>query len=219
MRKLSAKWFPKCLNADQKTQRRQSYEKILEFFRRDSNNFLSWLVTMDETWLYHYDPEKGNNQWSGGIAAHPAPKNSRCKNPLKKFSPQFFGIKTASSPLIILQRAKLSMWSITHLCWCNWRKFWRKNAAGNHQAVLVLAWHCPSSPGTCNPEETGLTGLPISWSPTLFPGSDPFGLPPVPWTEKNNRNFAIFHPTRRPVWTDNFLIFFFERLAKVRATG
>jgi len=29
---------------------------------------------MDETWLYHYDPRQSNNQWSGGIAAHPAPK-------------------------------------------------------------------------------------------------------------------------------------------------
>jgi len=57
MRKLSAKWVPKCLNADQKRQRCQSPEQTLEFFRRDPNDFLSRLVTMDETWLYHYDPE------------------------------------------------------------------------------------------------------------------------------------------------------------------
>jgi len=56
MRKLSAKWVPKCLNADQKRQRFQSSEQNLEFFRRDTNDFLSRLVTMDETWLYHYDP-------------------------------------------------------------------------------------------------------------------------------------------------------------------
>jgi len=42
----------------------------------------------------------------------------------------FFWIKTASSSLIIFQRAKLSTRSITHLCWCNWTTFWRKNAAG-----------------------------------------------------------------------------------------
>jgi len=57
MRKLSAKWVPKCLNADQKRQRCQSFEQLLEIFRRDPNDFLSRLVTMDETWLYHYDPE------------------------------------------------------------------------------------------------------------------------------------------------------------------
>jgi len=32
MRKLSAKWIPKCLNADQKRQGCQSSEKHLEFF-------------------------------------------------------------------------------------------------------------------------------------------------------------------------------------------
>jgi len=57
MRKLSAKWVPKCLNADQKRQRCQSSEQILDFFRRDVNDFLSRLVTMEDTWLYHYDPE------------------------------------------------------------------------------------------------------------------------------------------------------------------
>jgi len=57
MRKVTAKWVPKCLNADQKRQRCQSSEQILEFFRRDSNDFLLRLVTMDETWLYRYDPE------------------------------------------------------------------------------------------------------------------------------------------------------------------
>ena len=57
MRKLSAKWVPKCLNADQKRRRCQSSEQFLEFSRRDPNDFLSRLVTMDEIWLYHYDPE------------------------------------------------------------------------------------------------------------------------------------------------------------------
>jgi len=57
MRKLSANWVPKCLNADQKRQRCQSSEQLLEFFRRDANDFLSRLVTVDETWLYHCDPE------------------------------------------------------------------------------------------------------------------------------------------------------------------
>jgi len=37
MRKVSAKWVPKCLNADQKRQRCLSSEQYLEFFRRDTN--------------------------------------------------------------------------------------------------------------------------------------------------------------------------------------
>jgi len=41
MRKLSAKWVPKCLNADQKRKRSQSSEQVLEFFQRNPNDFLS----------------------------------------------------------------------------------------------------------------------------------------------------------------------------------
>ena len=47
VRKLSTKWIPKCLNADQKRQRCQPSEQLLEFFRRNPNDFLSRLVTMD----------------------------------------------------------------------------------------------------------------------------------------------------------------------------
>jgi len=53
MWKLSVKWVPKCLNADQKCQWCQSSEQLLEFFRCDPNDFLSQLVTTDKTWLYH----------------------------------------------------------------------------------------------------------------------------------------------------------------------
>ena len=49
MRKLSAEWVPKCLNADQKRQHCQSSKQHLEFFRRDPNDFLSRLLTMNET--------------------------------------------------------------------------------------------------------------------------------------------------------------------------
>ena len=52
------------------------------------------LVTMDETWLYHYTRTQINNQWSGGIAAPlpPPQKKIRVQNSVEKFSPRFFGI-------------------------------------------------------------------------------------------------------------------------------
>jgi len=92
MRKLSAKWVPKCLNADQKRQRCQSSKTLLECFRRDPNDFLSRLVTMDEAWLYHYDPETKQQSLESRHSGSPRPKNSECKNPLEKFSPRCFGI-------------------------------------------------------------------------------------------------------------------------------
>ena len=46
MRNLSAKWLPKCLNADQKRRRCQSSEQLLKIFRCGPNDFLSRLVAM-----------------------------------------------------------------------------------------------------------------------------------------------------------------------------
>jgi len=57
MQKLSVKWVLKCLNIDPKRQQCQLSVQNLEFFLRNPNDFLSRLVTMDKTWLYHYDPE------------------------------------------------------------------------------------------------------------------------------------------------------------------
>jgi len=61
-----------------------------------------------------------------------------------------------------------------------------------HQGGLVLARQCSGLPATSNPEETGLPGLPMSSSPTLFSGSGPVGLPLVPWTEKIIERSPLF---------------------------
>ena len=152
MQKLSTKWVVKCLNVDQKCQWCQMSEQLLEFFWRDPNDFLSRLVTIGETWLYHYDPEtkQQSMEWRHSGSPRPDPKNSECKNLLEKFSPRFFGIKTASSSLIIFQRAKLSTRS-TISAGAIEGHFEGKTPREVHQAVLVLAPHCPGSPDTFNP--------------------------------------------------------------------
>jgi len=110
--------------------------------------------------------------------------------PQKKIRVQKFAGKVRASIfryqdgiLLNFHRAKLPTRSITHLCWCNWRTFWRKNAAGKSPRRSCSCTTMLRLTGPCNPEGTGLLGLPMSSSPTLFSGSGPVGLPPVPWTE------------------------------------
>ena len=79
MRKLSAKWVPKCLNADQKRQRCQSSEQLLEFLRRYPNDFASRLVTMDETWLHQYDSETKQQSFEWRHSGSPQPKKFRAQ--------------------------------------------------------------------------------------------------------------------------------------------
>jgi hypothetical protein len=43
----------------------------------DPNDFLSRLVTIDETWLYHYDPEIKQQSMEGWHSGSPLPKKFR----------------------------------------------------------------------------------------------------------------------------------------------
>jgi len=91
MRKLSTKWVPKSLNADQKRQRCRSSEQLLEFFRRDPNDFLSRLVTTDETWLYHYDPETKQQSMEWRLSGSPRPKKFRVQKSAGKVLASILG--------------------------------------------------------------------------------------------------------------------------------
>ena len=140
---------------------------------------------------------QSNNQWSGGIAAHPAPKNSECKNPLEKFSSRFFwGSRRYPRHWLSSKGPNYQRGVLRISAGATEGHFEGKTSRTGHQGGLVLAWQCPGSLGTCNPEETGLSGLPVSWSPTLISGSGPVGLPPVPWAKKTIHRSPFFFQRR-----------------------
>ena len=130
---------------------------------------------------------QNNNQWSGDIAAYLAPKIPSAKIRWKisrldclgsrRRPPHWFSSKGAN-----YQRGVLLISVGATEGYFEGKTPWK-----NHQVGVVLARQCPGSPGTCKPKETGLSGLPVSWSHTLFSGSGPVGLPPVPWTEKKRK--------------------------------
>jgi len=114
---------------------------------------------------------QSNNQWSGGIATDPAPKNFECRIRWKisrldflgsrRHPPHWLSSKGPNYHLLLTSAGAIE------------GNFGGKISRQVHQVGLVLARQCPGSPGTCNPEETGLLGLPVSWSTTLFSGSGP----------------------------------------------
>ena len=64
MRRIAAKFVPCLLNNDQGDHRVQMCTKLQKAVRHDPN-FLSRVITCDESWLYAYDPEKKqqSSQW------------------------------------------------------------------------------------------------------------------------------------------------------------
>ena len=58
MRKLTARWVPKSLGDEQMATRASVCSTLLKQFRSKEDDFLSRLVTIDETWVHYYEPEK-----------------------------------------------------------------------------------------------------------------------------------------------------------------
>ena len=157
--------------------------------------------------------------WSKWISFRdwwPWTKPVKCKNPLENFSPRFFWIKTASSSLIIFQRAKLSTRSIIHLFWCNWRTFWRKNNSRGKvtNGVLFLHENVPAHKALATQKKLAYLDFQCLYNPPYSLDLAPSDYHLFAGLKKNNWKVAIFRPTRRsllprrPGWTDNLLTFF-----------
>ena len=57
MHKLTALWVPKSLSDEQMATRASVYSALLKRFRSKEDDFLSRLVTVDETWVHYYKPK------------------------------------------------------------------------------------------------------------------------------------------------------------------
>ena len=57
MHKLTARWVPKSLSDEQMATRASVYSALLKRFRSKEDDFLSCLVTVDESWVHYYEPE------------------------------------------------------------------------------------------------------------------------------------------------------------------
>ncbi|RUS72383.1 hypothetical protein EGW08_019863 [Elysia chlorotica] len=64
LNKVSARWVPRLLTADQKKERADCCKHLLRLEAND-DLFFQKIVTMDETWIYQFDPEPKNAsmQW------------------------------------------------------------------------------------------------------------------------------------------------------------
>jgi len=103
-----------------------------------------------------------------------------------------FWIKTASSSLIIFQRANLSTRSITHLCWCNWRTFWWKNRREVHQGVLFLNDNTPAHRALATQKKLAYLGFQCLDHPPYSPDVAPSDYHMFPGLKKTIEKSQFF---------------------------
>ena len=56
-RKVSAQWVPRQLTLEMKTQRKEMCIHLLKRYNKEGEAFLERVVTEDESWVHHFDPE------------------------------------------------------------------------------------------------------------------------------------------------------------------
>ena len=119
---------------------------------------------MDETWLYHYDPETKQQSIEWRHSGSPRPKKFRVQKSAGKVLASIFCDQDGILLIDCLpkgQTINAEYYSSLLVQLKDILKEKRTPRKG-HKEDLVLARQCPVSPGTYNPEETGLPGLPMS---------------------------------------------------------
>jgi len=161
MRKLSAKWVSKCLNADQKRQRCKSSEQIWNFFGAiqmiSCRDWWPWkkpgYITMTR--------RESNNEWSDGIAAHTAQKVPSAKIRWKISRLDFLESRRQPPHWLSSKGPNYQHGVLLVSAGATEGHIGGETPRKLHQGGLVLARQRPGSQGTCNPEETCQPGPPM----------------------------------------------------------
>ena len=114
-----ARWVPRLLTVEQKRNCMTTSEHCLDMFKRNPKEFLWHFVTIDETWIHLYTPEKVSKS-----ELHPANvlQKSRKRFRLPETSwPPFFRIRKASSSSNIWRREGQSRDSTMLIYWADSR--------------------------------------------------------------------------------------------------
>jgi hypothetical protein len=77
MRRCAQDGFPRVSQSN--TQERNAISSgLLACFEGERDSILSWIVTADEAWVYHFEPRLKGNPWNSTIFNLPEKKNSKC---------------------------------------------------------------------------------------------------------------------------------------------
>jgi len=190
------------------------------------SNFWNFFGDIQMTSCHHWWPQmkpgyitmtwkQSNNQWSGSIVAHPAPKNSECKNPLEKISPWFLGSRQHLPHLYFPKGQTINAEYYSSLL-VQVKDILKQKCHGAARSprgscscttMPRLSWHLQPRTNWPTWASSVLITHPILW---IWPRRTTTCS--LDW--RNNWKVTIFRPTqrsllpRRPGWADNLLNFF-----------
>jgi len=188
------------------------------FFRRYPNDFLSRLVTMDETWLYHYDPETNQQSMEWQHSDSPRPKKIPSAKIRWKISRlDFLGsrLHPPHSLSIHLPKGQTINAEYYSSLLVKLKDILKVNRRGKvTKRVLFLHDNAPAHWALATQKKLAYLAFQCLHHPPYSPDLVPSDYHLFQGLKKQLK-FAILRPTRRsllprrPRWTDNILNFFF----------
>ena len=76
MNKVSSHWVPRLLTVNQKQERVKLSIENLKLFEFDPEDFTARFITMDETWVHHFEPEYKQQSMQWKHPSSPTPKKA-----------------------------------------------------------------------------------------------------------------------------------------------
>ena len=169
---------------------------------------------------------QSNNQWSGGIAAHPAPSQKIPSAKIRwKILASIFLDQDSILLIDYLPKGQTINAEYYSTLLVKLKDILKEKIAGRSPRLLVLFLHdnVPPHRSLATHKKLAYLGFQCLDHPPYSPDLTPSDYRLFPGLKINNWKFAIFLPKRRSLlprsrgWTDK-LLNFFEWLAKVRAT-
>ena len=102
--KVSCRWVSTMLTGDQKMQRLMASRASLRRYRKEGDAFLSRIVTTDETWVFHYEPESNRHSMEWKHVSSPVKKKFKSLKSLGKVMLTVFWNRNGPITISFLER-------------------------------------------------------------------------------------------------------------------
>jgi len=170
------------------------------------------LVTMDETWLYHYDPETKQQSVEWRHSGSPRPKKFRVQKSAGKVLAQIFWDQDGILLVDYLPKGQTLSAEYYPFLLVHLKNILMEKRRGKVIKVVLFLHNAPAHRAFAIPKKLAYVGFRCLDHPPYSPDLAPSDYHVFHGLKKTK--FAIFRPTRRslllrrPGWTDNLLIFF-----------
>ena len=148
---------------------------------------------MNETWLYHYDPETKQQSMEWQHSVSPRPKKFWEQKSAGKVLASIFWDQDVIFLTDYLPKGQTINVDYYSFLLVQLKDILKEKHHGKvTKGVLFLHDNALAHWALATQKKLAYLGFLVSWSPTLFSRCGPIGLQPVPWTEKTIERSPFF---------------------------